>query len=54
MRYPPTPGLHLQLGAPSRRAKGARGRVHRRCLASRDDVVLNVMPVCLASSREAL
>ena len=28
-------------------------RVRRRCLASRYDVVLNVMPACLASSREA-
>jgi hypothetical protein len=31
-----------------------RRRVHRRCLASRHDAVLNVMAACLASSREAL
>ena len=28
-----------------------RRRIHRRCLASRHDVVLNIMAACLASSR---
>ena len=32
---------------------GAREHVDRRCLASRYDVVLNVMSACLASSRGA-
>ena len=38
----------------SRRPPSApRRRVHRRCLASRHDVVLNVMSACLASSRSS-
>jgi len=48
---------HMQAGRlrykdNDRRPQSAwRRRVHRRCLASRHDVVLNVISACLASSR---
>ena len=47
-----TPAPQGRLSLLCRKPQSAwRCRVHRRCLASRHDVVLNVMAACLASSR---